>query len=440
MATKTIAVPSRGNYTVKGAPKGITIPKAPTAGSVVTGNQGVDWVYRPGGPQGAGYYKKAKPTPSINTTKPTTGSDAAGATIATPSVPSAASTTTTVTTPGTPPNAAWWQSQYTSDPSFLLTDPTLRAAQNQTGTNYGYTINRDTTEGSPTKGQAYYRAPKIDPVTKKPVLDANGNPVYLATGILQTFDDAGKPVYKDATGKVYAPADLEMDINRIAQGQEGYLQGALGNAEATSANAQQAVGENAALRGVGHSGMRAQGSIAETGALQSALSGLTQKAAGELTGIDKQYNDLYSSIFKGLAPKAEALGTPTTTTVETPPAAPAAETPVAPTYNGQATDQTTYAGYGQPKSGSPLSQGASGEFMKMINGIVQPTAAGGGTYGWKDQITSLEKMKTTYSLTPQQLKFIADKIDAIRKANAKTSNTTTPPAKPPVKPAKGKGK
>ena len=423
MATKTISIPNRGNYTVKGTPKGITIPKAPTAGSVVTGKQGVDWTYRPGGPQGAGYYKKLKPTPSVNTT---TGSNASGATIQTPTV-SSAPTTTTVTTPGTPPTAAWWQNQYTNDPSFLLTDRTLRAAQNQTGTNYGYVINRDTTEGSPTKGQAYYRAPKIDPVTKKPVLDENGNPVYLATGILQTFDDAGKPVYKDATGKVYAPADLEMDINRIAQGQEGYLQGALGNAEATSANAQQAVGENAALSGVGHSGMRAQGSIAETGALQSALSGLTQKAAGDLTGIDKQYNDLYSSIFNRLAPKAEALGTPTTTEVPVTPGANPLTTPIQPTYNGAPTDTTSYAGYGLPKTGSALSQGPDGDFMKLINGIVQPTAAGGGTYGYDAQVKSLELMKRNYSLTPQQIRWIDNWI-----ANNKP--------KPPAKPAKGKGK
>jgi hypothetical protein len=228
-----------------------------------------------------------------------------------------------------------------------------------------------------------------------------------------------------------------MEINRIAKGQEGYLQGALGNAEATSANTQQNIGENAALRGVGHSGMRAQGSLAETGALQGALAGLTNRAAGELTGIDKQYADLYRSIFSDLAPQAAALGAPTTTQTEVPNEP---TPPVTPTYNGQPTDQTSYAGYGRPGTGSTLSQGADGEFMKMINGIVQPTAAGGGMYGWKDQIGSLELMKKTYSLTPQQLKFIDDKIAALKKSNVNTSNTTIPPAKPKPKPAKGKGK
>jgi hypothetical protein len=318
----------------------------------------------------------------------------------------------------------------------------LRAAQNQTSTNYGYTINRDTTEGSPTKGQAYYRAPKIDPVTKKPVLDETGKPVYLATGILQTFDDAGKPIYKDSTGKVYAPADLEMEINRIAKGQEGYLEGALGAAEATSERNQFGIGDVAARAGARRSGMRGQASAAETGALQSALSGLTKRAAGELTGIDKQYADLYSNIFKTLAPQAAALAAPTTTTTEVPvaPTAPSVEAPVSPTYAGAPTDQTSYAGYGRPSSGSRLSAGPSGEFMTMINGIIQPTAAGGGTYGWKDQVTSLEQMKKTYSLTPNQIKFIDDKIDALKKANAKTSNTTIPPAKPKPKPPKGRGR
>ena len=366
-----------------------------------------------------------------------------------PAAPAAAAappapTTTTVTTPGTPPNAAWWNSQYTSDPSFLLTDPVLRAAQNQTSTNYGYNINRDTTEGSPTKGQAYYRVPKIDPVTKKPVLDETGKPVYLATGILQTFDDAGKPVYKDATGKVYAPADLEMDITRIARGEAGYLEGALGAAEAASENNQFRIGDAAARAGLRSSGMRASASSAESSALQSALSGLTKRAAGELTGIDKQYADMFSSIFKGLAPQAAALAAPTTTTVETPaaaPAAPTAETPVAPTYAGQPTDQTSYAGYGQPQSGSTLSAGPGGQFLKMIDDItVSSQAAGGGTFGWKDQVSALEQMKKTYSLTPRQIKYLDDKIDSIRKANVKTSNTTIPPAKPKPKPSKGKGK
>ena len=285
MASTIVARPDRGAYKIKGTPGGITIPKTPVAGLQVRGKQGVDWVYRPYGPRGAGFYKKPKGAKNA----------------ATPP-------TTTVTTPGTPPTASWWQSQYANDPSFLMSDPSLRASQNQTSSNYGYRINRDVGDGSATKGQAYYRAPKIDSVTKKPVLDADGNPTYLATNILQTFDDKGNPIYKDSAGKKYAPADLEMDIQRIAKGEAGYLSGALGAAEATSEKNQFSIGDVAARAGARRSGMRGQASSAETSALQSALSGLTQKAAGELTGIDKQYADLYSSIFKGLTPKAQALG------------------------------------------------------------------------------------------------------------------------------------
>lgn len=314
--------------------------------------------------------------------------------------PPAAPTTTTVTTPGTPPNAAWWQGQYASDPSFLLTDPVLRAAQNQTSTNYGYTINRDTTEGSPTKGQAYYRAPKIDPVTKKPVLDETGKPVYLATGILQTFDDAGKPVYKDSTGKVYAPADLEMEINRIAKGQEGYLEGALGAAEATSERNQFGIGDVAARAGARRSGMRGQASAAETGALQSALSGLTKRAAGELTGIDKQYADLYSNIFKTLAPQAAAFAAPTTTEVPVAPVAPAAE--AIPPAAAPNTNPVTATGL---VAGQQLSGGPQGQFMGQANAIVAQRDA-----PYSQKVASLNALKR-FALTPQQLKWISDWIE-----------------------------
>lgn len=245
-----------------------------------------------------------------------------GTAIATPP-PIPKTTTTTVTTPGTPPTADWWRSQYTTDPRFLLQDPVLRGQQNQTASNYGYVINR-----AP-NGQAYYKT--------------TGG----ATGITQSFDASGKPVYKDAAGNTYTADQLQLDIQRIAPGQAGYLEGALGNAEATSANQQQTIAESAALRGARRSGMRAQGSAAETQALQGALAGLTQRAAGELSGIDRQYADLYSSIFKDLAPQAEALSAPTTTTVETPVTPPAATTPPGPNpaeHMGTTTNRTISVG------------------------------------------------------------------------------------------------
>jgi hypothetical protein len=234
--------------------------------------------------------------------------------------------------------------------------------------------------------------------------------VYLATGILQTFDDAGKPIYKDSTGKVYAPADLEMDINRIAKGQEGYLEGALGAAEATSEKNQFGIGDVAARAGARRSGMRYQASAAETGALQSALSGLTKRAAGELTSIDKQYADLYSAIFKGLAPQAAALAAPTT--VEVPAAAPAAEAipPAAPVN----TNPNTETGL-VPRQA--LSAGPQGQFMGQTNAIVAQRDA-----PYAQKVASLNALKR-FALTPQQLKWIADWIE-----NNKP------------KPAKGKGK
>jgi len=50
---------SRGNYQTKTQPKG-NVPKNPKPGQTFTGKQGVPVVYRPQGPQGAGWYKKGK--------------------------------------------------------------------------------------------------------------------------------------------------------------------------------------------------------------------------------------------------------------------------------------------------------------------------------------------------------------------------------------------
>jgi len=47
---------SRGNYKIKGQPRGKVPAKKP--GQTFTGKGGVNWVYRPQGPSGAGWYKK----------------------------------------------------------------------------------------------------------------------------------------------------------------------------------------------------------------------------------------------------------------------------------------------------------------------------------------------------------------------------------------------
>lgn len=51
---------SRGNYKVKVQPKGSNLPKNPKPGQTFTGKHGVNVVFRPQGPSGAGWYKKKK--------------------------------------------------------------------------------------------------------------------------------------------------------------------------------------------------------------------------------------------------------------------------------------------------------------------------------------------------------------------------------------------
>jgi hypothetical protein len=242
------------------------------------------------------------------------------------------------------------------------------------------------------------------------VLDEAGKPVYLATRIIQTFDDAGKPVYKDSTGKVYAPAELEMDINRIAKGEAGYLEGSLGAAEATSERNQFNVGDVAARAGARRSGMRAQAGAAETAALQSALSGLTQKAAGELTGIDKQYADLYSSIFRTLLPRAEALAAPTTTEVPVAPEAPAAPAP--------APAAPEYLGYNQAPTPPPgtLGAGPGGAFMTLVGDLTleRNTTDKAIREGLRALLNN-----PAYQLSPQQIRYINSLITGRYKGNKK---------------------
>jgi len=241
-------------------------------------------------------------------------SAAAGATIATPApLPGPAA----APAPAAPArDGAWWRNLYTNDPRFIRDDMALRGQQNTTGNTYGFSINRN---GA---GQALYRAPQRDTQTNKPVFDAQGNPVYDATGIIQTFDDAGNTVYRDDAGKVYPVEKLEMDIQNIKQGESGYLQGAMGLASAQSANRQFGIGDAAAQAGAGRSGMRAQGSLAEVSALKGALGGLATRSAGELEGIDRRYGDLYTEIFNSLQANAENLNPPPAIVTPDAPAAP----------------------------------------------------------------------------------------------------------------------
>lgn len=277
---KVIGVPGRQKFTRKvKAPTGA--PAKPVGGQSYTVNNEV-YVYRPAGPSGAGWY--TLPTTASFTTPAsdsagaspavTTGSDASGETVQTPPPPPVAR------------NAAWWQGQYTADPRFLRTDPVLRSQQNQVGSTYGLFINRDA------QGRTLFKA-------------ADGT-----TGITQGFDDNGKMVYRDATGKVFTPDQLTMDIRRVQRGEDGYLSTGIGSAEAQSEKAQYGIADAAAAAGARRSGMRAVGAANETAALQAALGGLATRAAGEYAGIDKSYADLFTDIYGDLIKDAGALVTP----------------------------------------------------------------------------------------------------------------------------------
>jgi len=54
----TISVGERAAYTKPGTPRGVSVPARPKPGQTVKGQAGVNWVYRPKGPKGPGWYKK----------------------------------------------------------------------------------------------------------------------------------------------------------------------------------------------------------------------------------------------------------------------------------------------------------------------------------------------------------------------------------------------
>ncbi|CAB4187660.1 hypothetical protein UFOVP1158_40 [uncultured Caudovirales phage] len=370
MANTIVARPDRGAYKIKGTPGGIKIPKAPTAGLQVTGKQGVNWVYRPGGPSGAGFYKKPKAAA-------TTGTNASGATIATPP-------TTVTTTTSTPPTPEWWNTQMGAGVSTNMLAPILGAEQNQIGSTYGLVLRRDTTEGSATKGQPLYRLAG----------EAAGTGTVRQSG----FDDKGNPVYKDGAGKVVTDiANLALDYTALKQGEPGYLQGAFGNAAAKSEQNQFGIGDVAARAGVGRSGMRGQAAIAENQNAQDMNAALTGRAASDYTTNLGKWAALYNQIYTGLVPRAEALAAPTTTTTTVPVVPPVVPTPSA---------------GGGLVSGQRLSGGPKGEFITQVNGIL-----GIRDIPVKGRIQQLESIGRDYALTPAQRKYLANEIKKFRKLN-----------------------
>lgn len=384
-----VAAPNRGNYSVKGKPQGITIPKSPTAGSVVQGAQGVDFVYRPSGPQGAGYYKKPKPTPSITTSKPTVGTNAAGSTIATPPALKVAAPPAPPAAPRAPFNYA---DAFYAAPGY---SESLAGINQQLGgieSKYGFTIRRDVNPTSPTRGGAYYK-PKGSPEGSGTIL-ATVNPVD------------GSYVYKDSAGKVYPAADLEIDVVTLKPGDVGYLEGAYGSNAATSDLNMRKMSDAAAQSGVGASGIRGAMASQEGAARAARNFSLTAQAGADLGATTAKYADLYRTIFdsiKGQAADYNSAPAPA-------PEAPAAEAP--------APAAPEYLGYNQapaPPSG-PLSPGPGGQFMTLLADVTLERNTNDAAIR-----ANLRRFlnNPAYQLTAQQKAYINSLITGRYKGNKK---------------------
>jgi len=329
-------------------------------------------------------------------------------TLKAPAAPSVSSTTTTPTAAPTPVvDANWWTRQITSDPRFLRSDYILRGQQNTIGSKYGLSIKRDAS------GNAVYKSrtnPSLSNITQS------------------GYDDAGRPVYKTDTGVVVPAGDLEMEFVEITPGEAGYGSTLVGSTNLASQGRQYGIGDVAARAGASRSGMRASSSAQETSALQSALRNLGMSAASEYAGIDQRYADLVNTIFEDLSKVAGDI-------VPTTPAPTSAADATAPTYAGQPTDQTTYAGYGLPKSGSPLSAGPNGDFMRVVEGITISSGAAGGGMGYDAKKKSLELVKSTYSLTPQQIRWIDNWIANNKPKPSAAPSAPSAPAATPSRPS-----
>lgn len=288
------------------------------------------------------------------------------------STPPPAPRTETITPPTTPPvqrNAAWWSSQFASDPRFLRLDPVLRAQQNQIGQTSGLFINRDA------EGRQLYKT-------------AGG-----ATGITQQFDDNGNVVYRDAAGNTYKPSDLQLDVRSVQRGETGFLASQLGSTQAGSEKRQFEIGDTAAQAGVRRSGMRAAGSAAETAALQAALANIATRTAGDYAGVDKSYADLYTEIYGDLVKNAADLVTP--------------EAPVAPPATTPTTTPTPPDALQPDKALTPA------QFSTQLSGI-----ANMGKNASRQQMIKLYRdLAKNYTLTPAQRK----RIENILKSEYKVS-------------------
>jgi hypothetical protein len=263
------------------------------------------------------------------------------------------------------------------------------------GSNYGFTLNRDTTEGSPTKGMVLYRVPGTDP--------GKGNITGRVDPVTGAF------TYVDPSGKVYDVTKLELDVIPIKRGEAGYLEGSLGQAAAGSEKQQFAIGDAAARAGARRSGMRASSAVAETQALQDALRRLNVGAAGELAGTTNRYADLLNTIFPDLVKRAGEFVAPP---VEAPaaPEAPAAEAP--------APAAPEYLGYNQAPTPPPgtLGAGPGGAFMTLVGDITLERNTTDKAI--REGLRAFLK-NPAYQLSPQQIRYINSLITGRSKGNKK---------------------
>ena len=293
---------------------------------------------------------------------------------------------TTITPPVFKPDSSWWTKQFAADPRWLQNAPMLRAKEESVASSYGYVINRNAA------GQPIFKSKASGAGGITQVLDANGSPV---------LDDKGAFQYKDAAGNVYSPADLEMDIQRVQRGQAGYLEGQLGGAEAGSERRQFEVGDVAARSGARRSGMRAQASDAETRALQSALAGLTTRAAGEFGGVQSEYMSLYNQIFGDLLKSVGDVQAPTETPAAPtpPPVAPVPSVPAGSVAVPGGGSANAAGQYTPPPAGSSLSPAA---FDNTLNEILVAGQRGLQPMSKSEKIRALRNVYDSYTLTPQQ--------------------------------------
>ena len=289
-----------------GSPQGA--PNNPPPRTIWRGPQGVWYAWRPNGPNGDGWYRLGTgyaPSPTEAGVGLPEGSrppsvDTAPAETAPPvgETPSSAAGETPDATSWSPDPNWWWQRfQETND--YQMTAPQIAAQENQTAAQYGYRINRDARQGSQTFGQAFYRLPNQT--------EGTGNILAFLVTVPGTTPPEVKYVYRDASGKEYAPGELVMDVVALRPGEAGYAEGSLGRAQMESAAQQSQLGSTMAERGLRRSGIRGVSAIGQVQALLDALNSLGVESGRQFTQAQNRWLDLINRIMPGLAESAQGL-------------------------------------------------------------------------------------------------------------------------------------